>query len=418
MKPCPHCGASLHEEASFCPYCARAVNERKAIHPPRHMPRRALYSALIVFAAAATVLLLVFWFHSRPRTYDSKDSEVIYSNSFRLCFAKEDTPIEPVPQNHYYAELDASYRYPVQLYISDMENGAFATEDFMQLVESITAEINSSDEYLSITCTEPQEDSGYYPDAAVVIFVDFSIVTPGEHEAELVCTVTMKNGDVIRLHQDQQYSSVMTYRYTSQDAPMNTIQELQALVDEVSATVNERDQVYLYLPPIVYEGELTLRDRTISLYGSVGADGQRTTFTGTVQASYRRGVHVFDNIYFIGHGEGVGVHAVDAARIQLVNCRVSGWETGMQAADSAWVDADETGFEDNAVGLHFDTVNAFVSDNFYTNDVFQNNGTAILVESVPGDTSLEFPGALFKGNGQDIDNRCGQKLELEGAIFK
>ena len=90
----------------------------------------------------------------------------------------------------------------------------------------------------------------------------------------------------------------------------------------------------------------------------------------------------------------------------------------MQAADSAWVDADETGFEDNAVGLHFDTVNAFVSDNFYTNDVFQNNGTAILVESVPGDTSLEFPGALFKGNGQDIDNRCGQKLELEGAIFK
>ncbi len=417
MKPCPHCGASLHEEASFCPYCARTLNERKKVQPPRHMPGRALYSALIVFAAAAALLLLALWIRSRPRTYDGEDSEVIYSNSFRLCFAKEDAPIEPVPQNHYYAELDASYRYPVQLYITDVENGALAAEDFMQRVESITAEISSSDEYVSITCTEPQEDSGYYPDAAAVIFVDFSIITPGDHEVELICTVTMKNGDVIRLHQDQQYSSIMTYRYTAQDAPMNTIQELQALVDEVSAAVNERDQVYLYLPPVVYEGELTLRDRTISLHGSVGSDGQRTTFTGTIQASYRRGVHVFDNIHFIGHGEDIGVHAVDAARIQLVNCRVSGWDTGMQAADSAWIDADETVFEDNAVGLHFNTANAFVSDNFYTNDVF-HNGTAVLVESVPGDTSLEFPGTLFEGNSQDIDNRCGQPLELEGAVFK
>ena len=45
MKSCPHCGASLQEEASFCPYCAQAVNERKEIQPPRHMPGRALYSA-------------------------------------------------------------------------------------------------------------------------------------------------------------------------------------------------------------------------------------------------------------------------------------------------------------------------------------------------------------------------------------
>ena len=49
MRSCPHCGASLHEEASFCPYCTQAINTREEIHPPRHMPRRALYSALLVF---------------------------------------------------------------------------------------------------------------------------------------------------------------------------------------------------------------------------------------------------------------------------------------------------------------------------------------------------------------------------------
>ena len=26
---CPHCGASLPEEASFCPHCARDIHSRK-----------------------------------------------------------------------------------------------------------------------------------------------------------------------------------------------------------------------------------------------------------------------------------------------------------------------------------------------------------------------------------------------------
>ena len=86
--------------------------------------------------------------------------------------------------------------------------------------------------------------------------------------------------------------------------------------------------------------------------------------------------------------------------------------------DNAWINADETTFADNTVGMCFDAEDTpLVSDNFYSDDTFQNNKTAILLKRVSSDTSLKFPGTRFTGNGTDIDNRCGQTLELEEAIF-
>ena len=33
-RTCPYCGAELPEEASFCPFCARSVNQRQNVSPP------------------------------------------------------------------------------------------------------------------------------------------------------------------------------------------------------------------------------------------------------------------------------------------------------------------------------------------------------------------------------------------------
>ena len=52
---CPHCGSQLHPDASFCPYCARTVNERQELSPPALSWRRALRRALPILA----VLLLL-----------------------------------------------------------------------------------------------------------------------------------------------------------------------------------------------------------------------------------------------------------------------------------------------------------------------------------------------------------------------
>ncbi|MCI9549153.1 MAG: zinc ribbon domain-containing protein [Oscillospiraceae bacterium] len=421
MKPCAHCGASLHEEASFCPYCARTVNERKAIQPARHMPRRALYSALIILCAAAVLVLFGCWAHSRPKVYDNGGAGAVYtsrSGSFHLDLSNWSDGSDRTPKDRWFSEVNYPYRYPVCLYVTRAEDETRITDEFMENVASITAEARSPDTSMSISCTDPEPDRAFIPDAATVIYVDYNILSPGEHEAELTCTITMKNGDIIRLRRSQQYPTTTVYKFTAQDVPMNTIQELQTFVDGLAGTTNEADRIYLYLPPVVYEGGLSITERPVNLCGSIGADGQHTAFTGPVFAANQRGILDFSDIDFLGSGQGVGVRASNGARIHLTDCRVSGWETGFLADGNAWIVASGTVFEHNAVGLCFDAEQGAVSDPYYMNDTFQDNGTAVLLERVPSDTPLSFPDTLFTGNGQDIDNPCGQKLELEGAVFQ
>ncbi len=421
QKPCPHCGALLPEGASFCPHCARSVREhREEVSPPWHMPRRILYSILIVLLAAVLVLALSVWVQTRPKTYESDTGELLYTGragAYRLCLSRSDPPV-PKPENHYHAVLDDPYRDPVPLYALDPDTGEPVTETFLLDVASVSAQISSPDKYVSVTCTEPQP-SDYYPNAAAVTFVDFQLVAPGDYGAELVYTITMKNGDTLCLTQKEQYSSITVYQYTAQDEPMETIEELQALVDRVTAASDEYDQIYLYLPAVIYEGGLTMEGRCINLYGSVGPDGQRTAFLGPTQIASPRGVREFHDIHFLGSGQGTGVQALGASRLHLTGCRVSGWETGFLAEDRAWINADETVFTDNAVGMCFNAQDTpLVSDNFYSNNISQGNVTAILLERVSGDAILAFPGTVFTGNGTDIDNRCGLELDLSEAIFE
>ncbi len=418
-KNCPHCGSRLPAEASFCPFCTQSVKERKEISPPRHMPRRALTSALLILLAAGLLLALTVWIQTRPKTYESDTGELLYTGrtgTYRLCLSRTDPPV-PKPENHYHAVLNDSYRDPVPLYVLDPDSGVPVTETFLQDMASVSAQINSAEQYVSVTCTEPQP-SDYYPGAAAVTFVDFQLVAPGDYEAELVYTVTMKNGDTLRLTQKERYTSINVFRYTAQDEPMETMEELQTLVDRITASSDEYDQIYLYLPAVTYEGGLVMKDRCINLYGSVGPDGQRTTFTGSTQITSPRGVREFHDIHFLGSGQDTGVRALGTSRLHLIGCRVSGWKTGFLAEDHAWINADETAFVDNTVGMCFNAQDTpIVSDNFYHNDIFQGNETAVLLENVSGDAILAFPGTRFTGNGTDIDNRCGQELDLRETVF-
>ena len=74
MKSCPHCSASIHEKASFCPCCARTVNLRTEAYSPWRMPRRALYSALASLLILA--LAVAGWLYTRPKVYDNGTAEV------------------------------------------------------------------------------------------------------------------------------------------------------------------------------------------------------------------------------------------------------------------------------------------------------------------------------------------------------
>ena len=253
-KTCPHCGKPLNENSSFCPFCAEPINVRKEIHLPRHMPRKALYSALAVIVLVCLTLAGATWLDSRPKTYDIDGSEMVYpsqSGVFHLDLSNWDDGFDRPHKDRWFSEVNYSYRYPVCLYVTRAEDETRITDEFMENVASIAAEVRCPDASMSISCTDPQLDKTFIPDAAAVIYVDYKILSAGEHEAELICTITMKNGDIIRLRRSQQYPTTTVYKFTAQDIPMDTIQELQTFVDSLASITNEADRIYLYLPPVV-----------------------------------------------------------------------------------------------------------------------------------------------------------------------
>ena len=121
----------------------------------------------------------------------------------------------------------------------------------------------------------PNQD---FPGAALVSDI---IYTSNCGTNEIVWTLNMKNGDVIRLTQRIITSLMETLVYDSSNARLDTMEDLQALVEQIDEEVSPDAVVEIYLPPVTYEGELSITKRAVHLFGSSDGEAQ-TTFTGTV----------------------------------------------------------------------------------------------------------------------------------------
>lgn len=422
MKACPHCGAVLPDEASFCPSCARSVIVREEVRRYRHSRVKVICGLFAVLAAA---LLAALVWSLLPKTYDNGTAEALYAikgQSYQLCIAWADTPAAPFSDRYTSAAVNFDCRYPALLYINRAGTGENAADEFLPQIESIAAEfVNRSStggerEDMRLSCTSPARQTDYVPDAASITYVDFCLWRDGDYEAQLVFTVTMKNGDTIRVRQAHHFHAAKTYTYTPEDAPMNTLEDLQALLEEIGRTAEADAEINIYLPPVTYAGELVLNRLAVNLYGSLDQTGARTAFTSPVHLTYSSGViSYFEGIDFTG-SSGTGISAM--SRLHLTNCRFSGWDTAVSCSENAWVNADQCVFSDNGVGLRINNAVPNISDSRFEGNTFQNNETAVLLERVGVDLALDFPGSVFAGNGTDIDNRCGQELELDQTVFQ
>ena len=379
------------------------------------MTRRALASALLIVLAA--VLVLALYFRSRPQFYDNGTAEVLYTHggvTYQVLAGWIDDRFTPAHQiGQPVDERDRLYTFPQCLYINYPESGANARDEFMEQVEKVTAAFVETDsEALPWYCDEPVPRVDYVPEAALVSSIHFYA---GSGRGTLRWTVEMKNGDVIRLCQTMESQIMKRYLFTPEDTPLNTVEEVQALLDSLEELTGGSDLniVEIHLPPVTYDGGITI-PRDVNLYGA--EEGGRTTFTGPVRiAPPDTGISWIYDIDFAGGGEGVGFSA--SARAFLQDCRVAGWRTGVLVQD-AWVSAWDCTFENNEIGLHFNNDTGSPMDSRCMGDVFRNNGTAVLLERVPTEVSLSFPESVFSGNGTDIDNRCGQEVDVSQAIFE
>ena len=70
------------------------------------------------------------------------------------------------------------------------------------------------------------------------------------------------------------------------------------------------------------------------------------------------------------------------------------------------------------MGFHFNSTSNNPNDHMYSDNLFQNNETAVLLEEVPGSQTLYFDGTRFSRSAADIDNRCGREASIAEAIFE
>ena len=113
--PCPHCGAPLPEGASFCPHCAKEVEERKPARKAIPLRRKILLALLVLVVVAAGV---IGWrLADQPEVYDGQ-GVVTYGN-YQLVLSYSGARATPQPERYQKSAPGEQYRFPSLLFIND-----------------------------------------------------------------------------------------------------------------------------------------------------------------------------------------------------------------------------------------------------------------------------------------------------------
>lgn len=405
---CPHCGADLPENAAFCPHCARDIHPRREAKKPVPLLKKLLLGMLVlaVLAAVGTGL----WLALGPKVYEGY-GEVLYGD-YQVLLTQSVNRYVPAPEVTISGEPEVQYRVPSRLFINDIHTGEDASEAFLAEVEAVTAAFTGQEDSPSpFLCSEPAYNPGA-PECPLLSLIDF---TGESGTAELVWTFSMKNGDTLTLRQTYEVTPIPVYDYYPEEHPMDTAEELQALIDSISGQVEEAAVVNLHLPPVTYEGGVTIQDWNLNLYGSTDGAGNRTTFTGPVRAlAPYSNITYFYDMDFVGDG-GTGLSG--SAPFRATNCTFTGWDTAVLAYGTSWANVIGCTFRNNGIGFHFDSDGEYANHSMYNDNLFEGNEVAVQLDSVPTDVALNFQGSVFRDNGQDIVNTCDQPLDTSQAIF-
>lgn len=416
-KPCPACGASLPEGASFCPYCTENPRPRQAVEVPARWWikwLKRLVTLLVLTALAASAFLL--YDALTPDTYDAW-GELTYhlnGNDYHLAvtFRNDGTP---EPEYTVQTIEDWNYDRAAKIFVTHGDTGKDAGQIFRQQIQEIQVQVFQPSENPSfITWQQPSYQGTPAAEGMALSAFYFTGQTRGE--AEIRWTLNMKNGDTILLRHKLVIEPVDVVDYTPADYDMDTIEDLQALVDQIQAEVPLPTVVRLSLPPVHYEGGLTITGRPINLYGTVDEQNRRTAFLGPVTVDVDRGPQCFiENIDFRGSGSGTGLTVEADGRVQ--DCLFTGWDTGLLVGGDDWADPVGCWFENNSVGFRFDSSGDYWNYTDFTDNTFRNNTVAVDLLRVPGLKTIDFTGCLFDGNKATILNPTGHSINTGNATF-
>lgn len=404
MKKCVYCGRELPADASWCPYCEKTQDRTEEVKTPVRKRR-----TLIAFIAFLLLLAIggfsLYRYHS-PKVYEG-DSSLDYRMNGKTCRVfvsfKSDAFSTGESMDQYTGQELPGNRSaaPSQLFIL-AEDDPSIRDAFVSQVEScdVTAEPQDGADAMDIYGPTPGSESGF-PNAAWKADVVYST----DCSSNIICwEIRMKNKDILRLNQTVICEELPCIDYHFEDTPMETVEQISALIKKTAEEEPPETVLRLFLPPVTYEGTLVMNQRTALLFGSE-EDGKKTTFTDTIEVTTRQpAMAEFYDLEFQGDG-GTGIICKDALRLQA--CLFTGWDIGVDAREGSWVSINNCAMVGNKTGFRFNSQSASFSNEIYENVVFAENEIGMQIQNVPGNRTLQFYGTVFDANATDLEDPKG-----------
>lgn len=298
--------------------------------------------------------------------------------------------------------------FPATVMVEDAVTQDYAAEDFAALLDSWDVSVTAPEGVGRVSLREAELETA---DTPALLYRRLWGDNTCTHN-EIVWTLRMKNGDVLTLTQTIELLPQEVRTYSTADTPLETAQELQALLDRLAEEYDADTSITVELPDVTY-------DAPVSVGCAVTLKGSGTAFAAPVTVmplSDTKRCHAyvrFSEVSFEGDGSGTGVTA--RAPTYLENCRVTGWAVGGEAVTGGWLYLRGSHVADCGVGIRYNSAYSSSYTYFADKMTFVQNGTALELLCMPPDGYIELQGCRFHGNGTDVRNPGGYRVEQTGS---
>ena len=328
------------------------------------------------------------------------------------------TAMTPAPQGStepvgYHSELipandGASVDCPATAIAEDAVTQDYAAEDFAALLDSWDVSVTAPEGVSRVKLWDAEEET---PESPALLYRRLRADPTCTHN-EVVWTLRMKSGDVLHLTMTVEFEEQQALRITPEDAPLETAQELQALLDRLAEEYDADTSITVELPDVTYDAPVSV-GCAVTLKGSGTAFAAPVTVTPLSDTERCHAYVRFSEVSFEGDGSGTGVTA--RAPTYLENCRVTGWDVGALAVNGGWVYLHGGYIGGNGVGARYDSAYS----NSYTYTIrhidFLNNTTALELLCLPPNSYAALDDCRFRGNGTDVYNPGGYRIEVNNG---
>lgn len=298
--------------------------------------------------------------------------------------------------------------FPATVMVEDAVTQDYAAEDFAALLDSWDVTVSAPEGVGRVSLREAELETA---DTPALLYRRLWGDNTCTHN-EIVWTLRMKNGDVLILTQTIELLPQEVRTYSTADTPLDTAEQLQALLDDIAGACDADTSVTVYLPEVTYDAPITV-GCAVELVGS------GTTFTAPITVAPLKNTDLtrafvrFRQINFTGDGSGTGITA--AAPTYLEESRVTGWAVGGEAVTGGWLYLRGSHVADCGVGIRYNSAYSSSYTYFADKMTFVQNGTALELLCMPPNSYAALDDCRFRGNGTDVYNPGGYRVEQTGS---